>query len=93
MNTISITAPYVVGFSDYHEISSHAELMSKLTGTRIRCAEIDTDVAHGIDVDEFYLGVFYIGRRPSSEQIVDALVTSRIEFIKPLGYYPRKIAY
>lgn len=93
MHTINIHAPYVAGFSDYHEISSHAELMSKLTGTRIRFAEIDTDVAHGKDPYEFYLGVFYVGRRPSNEQIVDAIVISRIEFIKPLGYYPRKIAY
>lgn len=87
----TINFPYVLGFSDYHEIPNYANFMSKVVGRRVRCAEINTEVARGKNVDEFYLGVFYLGSRPPTERIVEAIVASRIEVVKELGYYPAKI--
>lgn len=93
MHTVSLTLPFVAAFSDYHEIAEHAKVLSRQTGTRIRSAELDTDVVHGRRADSFYLGVFYIGRKPSAERIVDAIALSRLEVTCPLGYYPHTITY
>lgn len=61
--TLSATFPNVMSFTDYHEIDGMAGTLTELFGTKIRGSE------EGYCFGGYYIGVFYVGRKPAMKII------------------------
>ena len=63
---LKITVPYALRFEDYHEIDAHAESInaaSRELGGKLKIYEC------AFSPNGRYIGLFYIGRRPSRTAI------------------------
>lgn len=74
MDKATINFPNYQSFSDYHEISDAANLLTEFLGKKVKSHEV------GYSKDG-YLGVFYISIKPTKEEVKKYLADNNIELL------------
>jgi hypothetical protein len=63
----------VIPFSDYHEIPMFADNYNQLNKKFKLSGRLRWEEVEGVALDYSYLGLFWVGRKPSKEQIAKLL--------------------
>lgn len=74
--TLSIKLPAIITAIDYHELGGMADLLSGLSGKRVKHFEV------GLNDSCLYTAVLYMGKRPLKKEWTKMLKDKGIEIVE-----------